>query len=63
MDMREFKAKKAELILKWGDKLLTPTSEELKQQTEDVKALCKFAKVRPEKMLNGMAQAWMRKEW
>jgi hypothetical protein len=63
MDMQEFKAKKRELIVKWGDKLLTPTAAELAQQLEEVKPLCKFARVRAEKMLSGMANAWLRKEY
>lgn len=62
MDMQEFKLRKAQLIQKWGEKLLTPTPEELRQQHEDVKPLCKFARMRPEKMLTGMAQAWLRGE-
>lgn len=63
MDMAEFKTKKRELIIKWQEKLVAPTPEELKQQVEDVKPLCKFAKMRPEKMLSGMANAWLRQEW
>jgi hypothetical protein len=62
MDMAEFKRRKAELIAKWGEKLLTPTEAELRQQEEDVADLCRFAKVRPAKLLNGMAQAYLRGE-
>jgi hypothetical protein len=60
MDMQEFKLRRNSLISKWGEKLVTPTPEELAQQMKDVEPLCKFAKVRPEKILNAMAQTWLR---
>lgn len=62
MDMQEFKRRKAELIDKWAEALVTPTAEELRKQLEDVAPLCKFAKMRPEKMLSGMAQSYLRGE-
>lgn len=62
MDMQEFKRRKAELLDKWGDKLLGCTVAEYVELHKDVEPLCKFAKMRPEKMINGMAQAYLRGE-
>lgn len=62
MDMEKFKDEKRRIMLKWGDRLVDGSPKEMEAIHEEIAPLCKFAKMRAEKMLNGMAQAWLRGE-
>lgn len=61
-DMAEFKKLKAEIVRKYGETLIAPSAEELKEIHAAIEPLCRFAKMRPEKMLVGIAQAYLRGE-
>lgn len=55
MNMAEFKAGKAALYAKWGDKVVTGTGAEMAAIAKEAAPLAKFAKLRPEKFMWSLA--------
>lgn len=55
-NIEQFKARKAELVAKWGEKLFFHSTEEFRAILRDCQPLAKYAKMPVEKIHNALVK-------
>lgn len=55
-NIQQFKARKVELVAKWGEKLFFHTDEEFRAILRDCQPLAKYAKMPVEKIHNALVK-------